>query len=315
VQTQKHREVEHTVDIDAPAAEIYRLIADVEKWPGLFPPTVHVDRVESTGSTERIRIWATANQTVKSWTSRRVLDPAVRRIDFSQEVSAPPVARMGGAWIIEPLSASASHVRLVHHYQAIDDDPAALAWIDEAVDRNSRSELAALKENVEAAVAVGEELTFSFIDTVTINGSAKDVYDFLNEADRWPERLPHVGRVELTEPAPGLQTLEMDTRTKDGSTHTTKSIRVCLPHSRIVYKQITLPALMTLHTGYWDLTEDDTGVTASSQHTVVLNPANIAAVLGPGADVAQARDFVRTALSTNSSATLGHAKEYAEKRH
>ena len=55
------------------------------------------------------------------------------------------------------------------------------------------------------------------------------------------ERLPHVARVVLTEDTPGLQFLEMDTRTKDGSTHTTKSVRVCFPDTRIAYKQITLP--------------------------------------------------------------------------
>ena len=37
-------------------------------------------------------------------------------------------------------------------------------------------------------------------------------------------------------------------------------------------------------------------------------------MLGADADVARARSYVRTALSTNSRATLGHAKAYAESR-
>jgi aromatase len=100
------------------------------------------------------------------------------------------------------------------------------------------------------------------------------------------------------------------------STHTTKSVRVCFPPNRIVYKQITLPALMNLHTGYWELLEAPASgiVTATSQHTVVINPENIGRVLGPDAGVAQARDFIRNALSANSLATLGHAKDYAEAR-
>ena len=36
-------EVEHEVTVRAPAAELYRYIADVENWPRLFPPTVHVE--------------------------------------------------------------------------------------------------------------------------------------------------------------------------------------------------------------------------------------------------------------------------------
>ncbi|WP_367141069.1 MULTISPECIES: aromatase/cyclase [Streptomyces] len=307
------REVEHEITISAPAAAVYRLIADVANWPRIFPPTIYVDHVEKGEGTERIRIWATANGEAKNWTSYRTLDEKALTITFRQEVSTPPVAAMGGTWIIEPLDGATSRVRLLHDYRAIDDDPEGLAWIDEAVDRNSRSELAALKTNVELAHAA-EEVTFSFEDTVQINGSAKDVYDFINEAHLWSERLPHVATVRLEEDTPGLQTLEMDTRAKDGSTHTTKSFRVTFPSHKIAYKQVTLPALMTLHTGYWTFAENEDGVAASSQHTVVLNTENITKILGPDAGIAEAREYVHTALSTNSRATLGHAKTYAEQQ-
>ncbi|MEU1161739.1 aromatase/cyclase [Streptomyces sp. NPDC005921] len=307
------REVEHEITVSAPAAAVYRLIAEVENWPRIFPPTIYVDHLERAGDTERIRIWATANGEAKNWTSRRVLDPGRLRIEFRQEVSTPPVAAMGGTWIIEPLDESTSRIRLLHDYRAVDDDPDGLRWIDEAVDRNSHSELAALKTNVELAHAA-EEVTFSFEDSVRIAGSAKDAYDFINEAHLWQERLPHVASVRLDEDVPGLQTLEMETRAKDGSTHLTKSYRVCFEGRKIAYKQVTLPALMTLHTGYWTFTQDADGTTASSQHTVVLNTANISRILGPDAGVAEAREYVHTALSTNSRATLGHAKAHAEAR-
>ncbi|MFI6944578.1 aromatase/cyclase [Streptomyces sp. NPDC050422] len=307
------REVEHEITVHAPAADVYRLIADVTNWPRIFPPSVYVDQVEQGGHEERIRIWATANGTAKNWVSRRTLDPDDLRITFRQEISAPPVAAMGGTWVIEPLAGDRSRVRLLHDYRAVDDNPDDLKWIDEAVDRNSGSELAALKENVERATHQAE-LSFSFEDTVRIDGDAKDVYDFLNEAGRWTDRLPHVTRVELTEDTPGLQTLEMDTLAKDGSAHTTKSIRVCFPDESIAYKQITLPALLQLHTGRWTLAAEGDATLATSQHTVTLNTANITAILGADAGVAEAREFVRTALSTNSRATLGHAKDFAEGR-
>lgn len=309
---QGHREVEHEITVNAPATSVYRLIAEVVNWPRIFPPTIFVDQLEVSGDEERIRISATANGAAKTWTSRRVLDPENRRVDFRQEVSAPPVATMGGAWIIEALNASESRVRLLHDYRAVDDDPDSLAWIDEAVDRNSNSELQALKRNVEFAHRA-EEITFSFVDTVKVDAAAKDLYDFINEADRWSERLPHVARVHLEEDPPGLQTLEMDTNAKDGSTHTTKSYRVCDRPHRIAYKQVTLPALMSLHTGVWTFEEGGDGTTmASSQHTVVLNTDNIAKILGDDATVAAARAYVQDALSTNSRATLDHARRYAE---
>ena len=306
------RHVEHEITIAAPAKDVYQLVADVQNWPQLFAPTVHVEHEARDERSELIRIWATANGTAKTWTSRRELDPAALRIDFRQQVSQPPVGGMGGAWLVEPVSDETSRVRLLHDYHPATDDPADLAWIEQAVDRNSHVELAALKDNAEAAAS---DLLFSFDDAVEIDGRARDVYDFINEAQLWRDRLPHVARVELTEDTPGLQVLEMDTLTKDGSTHTTKSIRVCQPHGKIVYKQIQVPALMTLHTGHW-LFEDRPGggVTATSRHTVRINEDNIAKVLGPDADVDAARAFVRNALSTNSLATLGHAKNYAENR-
>ncbi|MFL6130657.1 MAG: aromatase/cyclase [Mycobacteriales bacterium] len=308
------REVEHEITVAAPAQDVYRRLAEVQTWPQTFPPTIYVDHLERGECEERIRIWATANGQAKSWTSRRVLDPDGLRIDFRQEVSTPPVASMGGAWVIQALSPTASRVRLLHHYRAVHDDPAGLAWIDQAVDRNSRSELAALRDNVERAAA-SADLTFSFTDTVEVRGPAGDVYDFIDEAGEWACRLPHVARVQLTEDPPGLQVLEMDTRAKDGSTHTTKSYRVTFPPDRIAYKQVTLPALLTLHTGVWTFADDGAGgATASSQHTVGLDAAAIPRILGPDATVADAREYVHSALSTNSLTTLRHAKAYVESR-
>jgi aromatase len=308
------REVEHEITVQADAADVYRLLADVENWPRLFPPSVYVDYLERDGNEERIRIWATANGEAKNWSSRRTLDPEALRIRFWQEVSAPPVAEMTGTWIIEHLGDRRSRVRLLHSYRAIDDDPEGLRWIDEAVDRNSRAELPGLKANLELS-AQDAELSLSFEDSVRVNGAAKDVYDFVNDAHLWTQRLPHVTTVELTEDTPGLQTLRMDTLAKDGSTHTTESVRVCFPHRKIAYKQTTLPALLDLHTGHWTFEEGADGVTtATSQHTVVLNPGNIRQVLGPEAGVPEARRFIREALGTNSRATLHHAKQHAEAR-
>ncbi|GAA0954574.1 MULTISPECIES: aromatase/cyclase [Streptomyces violaceusniger group] len=309
-----NRQVEHEISVQAGARDVYRLLAEVENWPRLFPPSVYVEVLEREADQERIRIWATANGEAKNWTSIRELDPEGLRITFRQEVSAPPVASMSGTWVIEPRGERETRLRLLHEYRAIDDDPEGLQWIDEAVDRNSREELPGVKAGLEEATRT-EELTLSFVDDVTVNGSAKDLYDFVNEANLWTERLPHVNEVKLTEDTPGLQVLRMETLTKDGSAHTTESVRVCFPHHKIAYKQTTLPALMKLHTGYWTFEEGPDGVTtAASQHTVVINAENITRILGPDAGVSEAREFIRNALGNNSRATLGHAKDYAEAR-
>ncbi|WP_018215352.1 aromatase/cyclase [Salinispora vitiensis] len=309
VTTDTVHETEHQVVVDAPAARVYGLIEEVGRWPEVFPPTVHAECLERDGEAELIRIWATANGAAKTWTSRRRHDRERWTVSFRQERSQPPVGGMGGAWVVEPISAAACRVRLRHDFFPASEDPADLAWIRRAVDRNSTSELAALKSAAELAA----DQRFSFDDTVPVVGGAAEVYDFLNDARRWPLRLPHVARVVLGEETPGLQVLEMDTRTKDGSVHTTRSVRVCEPHRGIVYKQIVPPALLTLHLGRWLIEEQGPGrVLVTSRHTVRINTARIAEVLGPEADLPAAREFVRNALSANSLTTLRAAKAYAE---
>jgi aromatase len=305
------RHTRHEVTIEAPTDVVYDIVADVRRWPYTFPPTIHAERTELAGRDERIRIWALANGEAKSWHSRRVLDPDRRRVSFRQEVSTPPVAAMSGEWILRPLDGHRTHVTLTHDYRAVDDDPAGLDWIDRAVDRNSTSELAALA--AAAAAPAGQVLDFT--DSVEVKGSAADVYEFLYRADAWPERLPHVARVALTENTPGVQVLELDTGTADGSTHTTRSVRICWPEGRIVYKQTGLPALLSVHTGEWLLTGGPEVVVASSRHVVRIEPTAVPTVLGPDATVDGAAALVRTALSTNSLTTLRAAKAYAEERH
>jgi ribosome-associated toxin RatA of RatAB toxin-antitoxin module len=304
-------DVRHTVTVAAAPETVWALLADTSRWPVDFPPTVHVEHLGREGATERIRIWATAADEVKTWTSRRELDREALTITFHQEVSQAPVAAMSGAWILRRLPEGGTEVALDHSYRAIDDDPAALTWIAEVTDRNSRSELAHLKALAERPVDPAE-LLLTFEDTVTVGGEAADVYAFLYRAQEWPARLPHVARMDLREDEPGVQVMEMDTLTADGATHTTKSVRLCFADERILYKQTKVPPLMTAHTGEWRVTPVRGGVAVTSRHTVAIRPEAVAGVLGEGATVADAREFARAALGGNSRITLEHAKAYAE---
>ncbi|WP_277622421.1 aromatase/cyclase [Streptomyces sp. CB03238] len=311
---------EHVITVGAAPETVYGLVADVSAWPQVFGPTVHAEVVEPadprTGGEELIRIWATANGQVRTWTSRRTLDPQARTIRFRQVVSADPVASMGGEWRVDPVEGGTTRVVLLHDYRAVNDDPEAVQQIEQAVDHNSRAELAALRNAAELG-ADRDELHFTFRDSLTVNGSAQDVYDFLDRADLWPERLPHVARLALTEDEPGIQHMDMDTRSPDGSAHNTTSIRVTFPErGSIVYKQLRVPVAMSGHTGRWDIEPQGDGtVLATSWHTVTLDPEGVRSALGPQATLAEARALVRKTLGTNSSTTLRHAKQFAEERH
>ncbi len=301
--------VAHTISVAAAPDQVYELIADVTAWPAIFSPTVHVEHLERSEGEELFRIWALANASVTSWTSRRRLDPVRRVIEFQQQISRPPVASMGGTWLFHPRPDGGTDVELRHHFEPVADDPDARSWIVRALDTNSAAELAGLRFAATAGAA--EELRMCFADSLVIDAPAEAVYRFIDEADRWPERLPHVDSLELTVDEAGVQRMSMSTLAPDGSQHTTTSVRVRLPDS-IVYKQIELPALLTSHTGRWLFAEQDGHTEITSEHTVSIDPDAVVRVLGEGKTVADARAFVRHALGTNSSTTMRHAKAFAE---
>ncbi|WP_097871150.1 aromatase/cyclase [Streptomyces sp. rh34] len=324
------RVTEHAVTVAAPPDTVHRLVADVSGWPDLFGPTVHVDVLADAppeGGEQRLHLWATAHGAVRNWTSVRTLDPVARTVAFRQLVPAPPVASMGGTWRVEPLDDGLSRVVLLHDFRAVADDPEAERLITAAVDRNSAAELDALKRAAEQG-AHREELRFSFHDTHTVRAEADEVYAFLERADRWPERLPHVARLDLREEAASdpasdgartaatVQQMEMATLAPDGSEHITESVRLCFPGRRtIVYKQLRTPPALACHTGRWTVEPAADGTVAvTSAHTVVLDPEGVRALLGTDASPADARARVREALGANSTTTLRHAGRFAERR-
>jgi aromatase len=304
------RDLEHSRLVQAPAERLYALVADVGRWPVVLGPCIRARQIELFGDTERIEISARTNDAVTSWTSRRTLDPANLRVTFGQERTTPPVAAMSGEWSFHPTDDGGTRIVLTHAFSADADKPEALDWIEQAIDRNSEAELAALGGVAELGVPL-EQLVFEFSDRLVLPGiSERAAYDFIYRSDLWPERLPHVRRVSTREEHEGVQEMEMDTVTSDGSAHTTTSVRLCSPHREIAYKQTVLPVLLSGHSGVWEFEAVDGGAAITSRHTVALNPAAVEKVLGPGTSLAQAGAHVRDTLRANSRATMEAAGRY-----
>ncbi|ADP79387.1 aromatase/cyclase [Pseudofrankia inefficax] len=316
----RHERV-HTMTVAAPAEGVYDLVADVTRWPAVFGPTVHVEHRWRDAGAERFQLWATANGEVKTWTSRRTLDPVAGRITFEQERSQAPIASMGGEWSFSPDGPHSTLITLRHHFTAVGDDPAAVEWIGVALDRNSEAELASLRRIAELGHPPSD-LVFAFEDVERTPGRAADAYEYIRRGDLWADRLPHVRSARMTEDADGVQELTMETETADGSTHRTSSTRLLLGGSRIVYTQHVLPALLLGHSGQWIFEEDVTpgpdggalATTVTARHLVAVDPAAVPTVLGTGTTLAEARAFVRDALGANSRVTLRSACAYAADR-
>ncbi|MGW5138408.1 aromatase/cyclase [Nocardia beijingensis] len=298
----------HSRVVQAAPDVVYDLVADVTRWPVIFEPSVLVRHLHRGPDEERFRLWATVGGAVRNWTSRRVLDTGQRRIAFEQERSQAPIASMGGGWSFRELGAGTTKVVLDHHFTVVDGADAA--QVAAAVDRNSVSELAALARIAELGHPV-DEVVRTFEDTVTLDCSASEAYDFVYHSERWPEQVPHVGRVELTEDADGVQLMEMDTVTAGGIPHTTKSIRVCVPGERIDYKQLVPPAILFGHSGAWEFADGPDGAVVTARHTVAIDPVAAREILGANTDLADAGAYLTEALSSNSRNTLRCAERHA----
>ncbi|WP_030205650.1 aromatase/cyclase [Streptomyces sp. NRRL S-87] len=304
-----HRTV-HEVIAEAPAGVLYGLIADATRWPLFFPPCVHVEQLDFDGTRERLRMWATAGDTVKSWISSRRLDVQRLRVEFTMDVPAAPARTMGGVWTVEPLG-DRSRVTLEHSFTVDGDDPASVAWIEDVTAANSSSQLDRLAEIARSWTRL-DDLVWSFEDTIRVNAPAELIFEFLYQAEDWPAELPHVTRLDLVEDEPGVQLVSMGSMSIDGGAHSTESVRICFPAAqRIVYKQTRTSPLLAAHAGEWAIEPDETGVNLTARHHVLLDQDSIERVLGEGTDAVAAGHHLRDALGQAGLSVLRYATQYA----
>lgn len=308
----KTHRVEEKALIAAPVETVRQIVVDVEAWPQIHRPAVHAEILESDERGELIQHWSVVDDhTVRTWVSRREVT-ASGDVRFTHEPAAEPFASVTGGFEFEEQPDGGTLVRMHHAFTLRQEDDAVAAERSESMRRGSQAHLETLTYAAENA----EDLrlrTISFEDPLFVAGSVEDAYAYLYEADKWPERIPHVVRLEMEETVPNIQFFDMDTKSSDGSEHTTRSVRICLPNHKIVYKQTQPPKTMDAHTGHWLFTETPEGVIVSSRHTATIRRDGLH-LLGEGMTVEGARKYLRRVLSANSMGNLRLSKEYAEKR-
>jgi aromatase len=286
------------VHVSAPAGVVYAVLADAAKLPVYCSQVVHVERLESDGERERIRMWSLIGGHVQSWISWRHLDPVERRLEFRQKLRSP-LDSVRGVLSVRPTGPRDTRLELRYGLD-----------VEEVGGVDSHGQLAELKSFAERWTRL-DDLMLTFEDSIRFKGPAELAYDFLYRAGDWPELVPNVARVGHTEESPGVQRLSVERLTGNGS-HTTESVRICFPHAgRIVHKQ-TADLLLAAHLGEWSVSPDETGTTITSRQSVVLREENIPAVLGPGAGLADARRHVRTTLGRDSQVLLALARQHAQ---
>jgi C7-C12 aromatase (ARO/CYC) len=297
--------------VAAPARVVFDLVAGMEQWPQFFGPAVHAENLgpaDGHPGEDVVRRWfLTGPDRVLVRTCRRRLEPDALVITLTDVDPDPSRAQALARWRFAPLPDGGTRVELEHRVVPTDSAPDPTATLT----RNGAEILAAVTDAAQRREELAQ-LVLSFTDSLFIaTDDPAEAYRILYEADKWPERLEHVAKLDMTEAVPNIQFFDMDTTTPDGSAHTTRSVRICLPHRKIVYKQIKLPVLLDAHTGHWEFTPTPEGVIASSRHTVTIKPSALP-VLGERTSVADARRYLRRVLSANSMKNLQLAKRYAE---
>lgn len=293
--------------IEAAAKVVFDHLVDPDPLHYLSPTIVYADRTIRGVDQDAVTLWTiTDKEEVWSRTQHRTLDGDALRITF-EDAPDSTLAGLRGEWVLRALTDNTTELELRQDTTAL-TDPQLVA----------RAESAALDllNTVVFAVRDRERLSnlvVDFRDPLFVAGRQEDAYQILDEANRWPDRLEHVSRIDMTEDVPNIQFFDMDTTTPDGAAHTTRSVRICFPHHKIVYKQIGLPKLLDAHTGHWLFTPTREGLIVESRHVAVIKPAALP-VLGEGTTVEDARRYLRKVLSSNSMTNLRLSKEFAEEK-
>ncbi|MBT2206906.1 MULTISPECIES: SRPBCC family protein [Actinomadura] len=304
------QQIDHGVVVDAGYETVFDLVADVGRWPQFHLSAVHAEVLHSNEKGDLIQHWALdGDSTVRTWRTVRRSDRAGRRITFSYMDADPPDTEVRGEWVFTELAPDRTRVELRHTIEG--PARADLGPLLDGIGLDGKEHLDTLRDTAERRAEL-DDLVVSFTDPLFIAGSVEDAYEYLYRADLWPERIPHVVGLDLTEDVPNVQFFDMDTKSPDGTTHSVRSVRICLPPNLIVYKQISLPAVLDAHTGHWRFTETREGVVAESRHSSTIKPSAVSQLGGGTVD--GARRYLRRLLSGHSMTNLRLTKTFAEER-
>jgi uncharacterized protein YndB with AHSA1/START domain len=139
----------HTIKVAAPPKRVYQLVTNVDQWPRLFDSVLAVEHLGYHGTNERVRFWGTFGEHRGSWVSAREVNPKRMQVRFRDERSNPPLASLGGLWLVVP-KGSGSQVVLDHYYRVVDNNVAEAQGLEQTIARSGNAMLAALREAAEA---------------------------------------------------------------------------------------------------------------------------------------------------------------------
>lgn len=162
----------HVTKVAAPPKRVYELVADVDRWPALFDSLVAVERLGIDGVCERVRFHKRRAGVTRGWIAVRELNPKRLRVRFREVDFPPPLASLGGVWLVVP-KGTGSVIVLDHYYRVADGQPTTAAMVEHDITADGTAMLATLRRAAEADSGLDggmADLVASYSNTVTAEG-------------------------------------------------------------------------------------------------------------------------------------------------
>lgn len=143
---------DNAVEIEAPLEFVWERMNDVENWPNLFTEYASVEVLQRNGDTIEFRLTTHPDpendNRVWSWVSERKIDEATHSTK-SHRIETGPFEYMRIEWYFEP-TGTGTRMRWVQDFAMKPDAPASDEQAEEYMNRNTRVQMQAIKERLEA---------------------------------------------------------------------------------------------------------------------------------------------------------------------
>ncbi|MFI8857684.1 SRPBCC family protein [Streptomyces prasinus] len=142
---------ENGITIDAPFDLVWEMTNDLENWPDLFSEYASVEVLSREGDTTKFRLTMHPDDDGKvwSWVSERTPDRA-RRTVRARRVETGPFAHMDILWEYEQFPGGV-RMNWTQDFAMKPDAPVDDAWMTDNINRNSRTQLALIRDRIEQA--------------------------------------------------------------------------------------------------------------------------------------------------------------------
>ncbi|MFE9775100.1 SRPBCC family protein [Streptomyces sp. NPDC005931] len=142
---------ENGITVDAPFDLVWEMTNDLENWPNLFSEYASVEVLSREGDTTtfRLTMHPDENGKVWSWVSERTPDREKRTVR-ARRVETGPFAFMDILWEYTELPGGVQ-MRWTQDFAMKPDAPVDDDWMTDNINRNSRTQLALIRDRIEQA--------------------------------------------------------------------------------------------------------------------------------------------------------------------